>query len=412
MITKWVFQNWQRKLVALIGAVMVWLFVNHSIIETKVIPNVPIRVIKLPPEKTIMGLLPNGYLKKRISLTVSGTRDIIQELEPGDLEVVIDASMIDRDDWIVRIGKKNVKSLDPDIDLAHHLTYVSHNEFVIKLTRIITAKVPLIIVDPIGETPKGWEFLDIWPRKLTQTLSGPAEEIQRLKSKGLKLQFDLSKISEEDLEELQKEKSGPYRDEVSYPVPEKWKKVRIRFRNNALEDVNDPEVESLHIDFLKKDLLPINRDLPLRVFYPLEYSTIINPQTYPLTTSSKVEERNHLFVFTFPLYVKEVSRLFLDVIRDRIEISLVAAPRAERAVLEWSPEIITPSDLEDTYVAYMIANYSKERNGYSQLNLTQDMENMYRKRFHLYLERTALWVPPHQKFSLEAVLEDGAIKVK
>lgn len=402
--------NWQRKLVAVSTAIIIWLFVNHSIIATKTIPNVPIRIIKLPPDKTIVGLLPNGVLKKRMTLTLSGTRDVIEELEPGDLEVVIDASIIDRDDWIVTIGKKNIVSLNPSIDLIHHITHVSHNEFVLKLSRIVTARIPLTITKPVGEPPKGYEFLDVWPRQLTQTLSGPAEEIQKLKTKGLKLTFDLSKISKEDLDALRREQGGASQDEISFPVPDKWKKVLIRYRNNSFEELNDPEAENIRMDFLHRDFLPIDRKIPIRVFYPLEYSDKINPETYQLVSSSKVEKYNGINVFTFPLYIKDVSKLFLEVIRDNLEIVLVAAPKSQREVLEWSPEIIDPNELEDTFIAYTIAQHSKKSGGY--VPMSKAWEDMLRQRFRKYLNRVVLWVTPNQKLSLETVLEDHEVRVK
>ncbi len=410
MIKDFFTKNWQRKIVALITAIILWLFVNHSIIATKIVPNVPIRIIKLPIDKTVIGLLPNGILRKRVSLTISGTRDIIEELEPGDLEVVIDASTIDRDEWIVRIGKKNLTSLNPAIDLKHHVTNVTHNDFVLKMSRVVTAKVPLTILEPIGDIPKGYEFLDIWPKQLMQTLSGPAEEIQKLKNKGLVVTFDLSKITKQELDDLRLQKKGSHNDEVSFSVPDKWKKVLIRYRNNSYEEFNDPEAENLKIDFLYKNYLPIEKKIPIRVFYPLEYSKKINPNTFKLTTSSKVEEYNNITVFTFPLYLKNISHLFLEVIRDNLEIVLVAAPKSQREVLEWSSEVIDPGELEDTYIAYMIAEESKQSNGY--VPLSKQWEAMLRERFKRYLERVVLWVTPNQKLSLQTVLEDDEIKVK
>src|SRR5690242_20027239 len=92
--------NWQQKLVALATAVVLWFFVSYSIIETKIVPSVPIRVVNIPPDYTILGLLPNGILQKRITLSITGTKDIVEDLEPGDLEVVVDASMIDHSDWV------------------------------------------------------------------------------------------------------------------------------------------------------------------------------------------------------------------------------------------------------------------------------------------------------------------------
>jgi len=410
MMTGILTDNWQRKAVAVITAIILWIFVNHSIIETKTITNVPIRIIKLPTDKTIIGMMPNGILRKRVALTISGTRDVITELESGDLEVVIDASMIDRDEWIVKIGKKNLVSLNPAIDLTHHVTHVTHNEFVIKLSRIVTAKIPITIGEPTGEAPKGYEFLDVWPMQMMQTLSGPAEEIQKLKTKGLKLSFDLNKITAKELDALRKEKEVRYSDEVSFPVPEKWKKLMVRFRNNSMEELNDPEAEGLHLNFLHLGDLPIERDLPIRVFYPLEYSATINPETYQLVPSTKVLKKNGITVFTFPLYLKNVSRVFVDVIRDNLEIALVAAPKSRRDVLEWSPEVIDPHELEDTYVAYMIAEHAKEPD--ASIVVSKLWEKMLRKRFSLYMERVNLWVTPNQRLSLETVLEDNKIIVQ
>ena len=409
MISSWLLHNWQRKAIALVTAIIVWVFVNHSIIETKTIPNVPIRIINLAPDKTIIGLLPNGILKKRVSLTISGSRNVIADLEPGDLEVEIDASMIDHDEWIVRITKKNLISLNPALDFTHHITSVSHNEFVLKMTRIVTAKVPVYIKPPIGDAAKGYEFLDIWPIKLMQTVSGPAEEVQELVATGIELTFDLNKITREDIDNLRKVKNNTHDDVIGFPVPDQWKKVPIDFRNNAYEELNDPEAENLKIYFLLRQLLPIDRVLPIRVFYPLEYSEKMNPETFKLATGGKVEKRNGINIYTSPLFLRDVSRLFLEVVRDNIEICIIAAPKSKREVLEWSPEIIDPLELEDTFVAYMIANKSKEVGlGYG----SKQWEEMLRKRFRKYLERVTLWVTSNQKLSLETVVEENQIKVK
>lgn len=131
------FHQWQRKLMALVTALIIWVFVNYSITSSKTIPSVPIRVINLPPDKTIPGLLPNGFLSKRISLTLSGTRDIIDQVEPGDVEVILDISHLPSD-GIAQITKKNLISLNPNINLSKHVTSVSHPEFVIKLDPILT----------------------------------------------------------------------------------------------------------------------------------------------------------------------------------------------------------------------------------------------------------------------------------
>ncbi len=185
IITKLFIDNWPRKLLSILAALIIWLVVNQSITDTKIIRNVPIRIVNLPLDKTITGLLPNGILNKRITLTLSGTKDVIDELEPGDLEVLIDASSIDHAEWIVQITKKNLISLNPSIDLHNHITQVSNNEFVIKISRLITAKVPITINKPVGEPPQGYEYLDIWPQRLQQTITGPEGKSKKYGKMGL-----------------------------------------------------------------------------------------------------------------------------------------------------------------------------------------------------------------------------------
>src|ERR1700722_4318953 len=107
IIFKLLFNNWQRKCLAIIAAVIIWYFVNHSITAIKTIPHVPIRIVNLPQGKTVQGLLPNGILAKRVTLTLNGKKGVVDQLEPGDIEVHIDATN-NPDEWIVQVNKKNL----------------------------------------------------------------------------------------------------------------------------------------------------------------------------------------------------------------------------------------------------------------------------------------------------------------
>lgn len=403
--------NWQRKVLSIITALIIWLFVNHSITETKTIPNVPVRIINPPSDKTIVGLLPNGTLKKRMGLVLSGSKDIIDNLEPGDLEIVIDASMIDRDDWIVNISKKNLRSLISTIDLPHHITNVSYGDFVIKLTPVVTMQVPIVFLEPTGEAPEGYEFLGIWPERLNQSISGPAEEIQKLKNKGMKVSFDLSKIKKEVLDQIYAEQKSTGRDEIFFQVPSEWKKVQVNFRNNALEDMNDPDADHLRIEFLKKDVLPIDRPISTRVFYPLETLSVINPELYPLAPGGKISVDRGVFIFNFPVFMRNISRHFLDVIRGNLEIVLIARPKLENTLLNWATDVVNVSELEDIYVTYMVTNESMFGFGEAH-SYAKKREEILRDRFRMYLERVSLWVTPKEKLNIEATLENKKIIVK
>ena len=82
--------NWQRKIASLILAVIIWLIVNQSLVTSRTLSNIPVRIINIPAGKTIVDLQSNGTLTKRISLTVVGNKTLIDELTSNDLEVVID----------------------------------------------------------------------------------------------------------------------------------------------------------------------------------------------------------------------------------------------------------------------------------------------------------------------------------
>lgn len=398
--------NWQRKVVALIAALIIWLFVNQSITDTKTIPNVPIRITNLPADKTVLGLQPNGILSKRINLTLSGSKDVIDELEPGDLEVNLDASMANQDEWIVQINKKNLVSLNPNIDLAHHITAVNHTELVIKFSRLITAKIPINILPPVGEPPPGYEYLDLWPQRLTQTLSGPEEEIQKLKEKGFDLTFDLSDIRPEELANIKKPGDNSQEDEIRFLVPNKWKQVAIPFHNHTFVEINDPEAQYLRIYFLRKQILPLEKELPLAIFFPLQTSDTLNPETLKIAPGKHVKYQNNIPYLSIPLFVKDVSHLFLNIVRDNLQLTLIATPPKERENLEWSLEVISAQELEDTYLAYLV---SKLTMGKTTTAIPKKRELLIRKRFRDYVQRLTLYVNKEQPLDLESFVEENKI---
>lgn len=401
--------NWQRKIVAIISAIILWLFVNGSIIDTKTITNVPVKLVNLPQNMTVMGLQPNGFLSKRINLTLSGTKDVINELEPGDVEVVLDASTADlaeHNEWIVNIAKKNIFSNNPSVNLQQHITNVHHNQFIIKLSPLVMAKIPITILPPTGSPPEGYEYLDFWPRTLSQEISGPEEEMQRLKEKGLDLTFNLSNITKEELDKVESSPGNFHNDEIRFLVPSAWKQISIPFQNNIHEEINDPEAQNLKIYFLRKQTLPIEQEIPISVFYPLQTSETLNPETSKLIPGKYVQIKNEIPLFAIPLYVKDVSKLFLHIIRDNLQIAIIAAPPKEREFLEWSLQVINPNKLEDIYLAYSISFLNN-----SKTAIPKQREELIRKRFRKYLRRLILYINSDKKLNLESTLEDGNLVI-
>ncbi len=401
-------QDWKRKLIALLGAIAVWLFVNQTITATKTISNVPIRVINLPQDKTIQGLLPNGILSRRVTLTVTGTKDIVDTLEPSDLEVVIDASN-QPDEWILQVNKKNLLSLNPDVDLSRHIQSVTNNEFVVKMSRVINRPIPVTIQPPIGNAPEGYQFLDIWPQNLTQRVSGPAEQVEQLEDRGFQLTFDLGRITKAQLDSIKGSTQTFRDDEVSYVIPDSWKTVIVPFESDIPQVINDPRTLDLQITFLRKEFIPIPNELPIRVFYPVEFSKTMNPSTHPLKPSGLIQEVNNVQLLARELLAGGVSRLFVDVVRDSVEIVISAAPETEREFLQWSLEFINQRELEDTFVALLMTDHPT--NGSENFESARKRESRLRRRFREYVRDFTLYSSPTDRLSLEAKIEANSILV-
>lgn len=409
LIPRLIFYQWQRKLVALLIAAIIWFLVSHSITSSKTIPSVPIRVVNLPVDKTIQGLQPNGRLTKRMTLTLQGTKDVIEQLEPGDLEIVLDVSN-HPNEGVVQITKKNIVSLNPNINLTNHITSVSHPELILKLSSMITEKIPVTINPPIGEAAKGYEFLDIWPLTLTHTVSGPETQVLELKNRGLELTFNLDDISKEQLDAIRLDQKGEYHDEVSFYVPDQWKKVIIPFQSPIPEVLNDPEAKNLQVNFLYQEPLFIRTDIPIRIFYPLKYGETINPKAYPLIPNAFVQIQNDISALKVPLFAHYVSKLFLDIVKDNMEIDLVAAPPTEQEKLEWSIVFIDSHHLEDAYVAYLLSAL-QDPDYIPSPSITQDKERHFRQRFRAYMQKFALFLPKGQKLAIEGSLQDSQITI-
>lgn len=402
----WFFHNWQRKLLAIFGAIAIWLLVDQSITSQKTVSNVPVRLVNLPSDRTVEGLLPNGILAKRVTLTLFGTKDLVDSLESSDLEVVVDAANLP-DESLVQVSKKNLVSLNPDIDLSRHVTSLSSSEFVVKLSKLITAKIPVTMGAPIGEAPDSYQFLDIWPQVLYHTLTGPEEQVRRLQDRGLQLVFDLSQITKAELDALPASQEAYRGDEVAFRVPDGWKKVYIPISGEISELINDPLASDLSITFLRKEFIPLSIPLPVRVFYPVNHSATINPNTYPLGRAGWISERNGIVLTTLPLMVTGVSHLFLDVVKNNIEIAIVAVPKSERETLQWGIEFVNLRDLEETFVNILMTEKTKE--GVVDL---KKKDARLRRHFREYVQTMRLLKTPDQRFLLECHLGDNVVTAR
>lgn len=399
--------HWQRKLVAFLTAIVIWFFVNQSITDTKTIPNVPIRIVNLPEDKVIPGMQPNGIIGKRIPLKLQGSKNVVDMLEPGDLEVLLDVSTVQQNDWVVQLSKKNLVSLNPAIDLSRHISEVTHPEFVLKFSQLMTGKIPVTVLPPKGDPPPGYEYLDFWPQTLTHTVTGPKEQVQELMTKGAPLEIDLGMISKADLDKIQSTRENFHDDEVSFYIPLHWRKILLPFKGGNFDELSEVEAQKLHIDFLRLEYLPLNQPISIRAFYPLDTMDTMNPKTAPLMAQGKINEKNGLFFLSIPLYLYGVSDQFLEIIKDNLEITLIMENSKERNAFNWSLEVIDAHVLEDRYVNKLISHSTSiPFKGHSKKR-----ESHLRERFRKFLRKLTLYTAPDKKLQIDVRLTKEGISV-
>lgn len=398
--------NWPRKVLSILLAITVWFLVNKSLSTTKTILNVPVKIENIPPGKTVEGIQSNGLMNRRVNLILTGNKQLLEDLNANDLEVVFDASG-HKGEWIASIQRKNLRSNNPDINVSQGISRVSQQNFIIKLTNLVTEKIQVIISKPIGEPPRGYQFVDVWPYQLYVTVSGPEDIVKKLKNRGLKLTFNLNDIPRKSLDTLRATSTEKHSDVVSYFVQDSWKQISLPLLSPTPIEINDPQARFLRIDFLRYEMLKLDSPVPISLYFPPSTSGSINPSKVHLTPNSLVENRNGVKVFTDPLYVKGVSELFVDVIKDMVEIALIVKPNAQ-GCLEWSTQVINARALEDRYVRSIKSDVSDE--DIRELE-PQAREEYLRNRFRSYINRFQLYKSADEPFEICPRLSGHSITI-
>ncbi len=387
--------HWPRKLASFVMALIIWISINHSMVISKTLYHVPVRILHLPDDQSVEGMQLDGTLNKRLMLNVVGNKSSIEDLTGKEVEVVIDAAGKPQE-WVATVNEKNLLSLNSRLDLSKAITRVEPVELIVKKSKRVTEKIPILLTPPIGESPKGYQFLDVWPYHLFLTVTGPEDSIKQLKARGLKLTFNLSDISKEELDALTAERE----DEVSFFVPAAWKKINLPFLSDVPIEIDDPQARFLRMDFSKEELLPIDFSIPVTIFFPPKNSPTLNPDTYSLLNNEFITKKNGIKTVAVPLYAHGVSRLFLESVKDMMQMVIVAAPESERNQLLWSVQFIYPHALEDRYVARALAE--------SPEGIREDY---LRNRFRNYMHRFRLYTAQKKKLSLQIELQANSISV-
>lgn len=401
---KYFVNNWKRKIFSILLASIIWTMVNQSLTSTRTFYNVPIRVLNLPADKTIKGIQTNGRIPKKISLTLVGNKEMLELLQPSDLEVVIEASG-SGEELQPTITKKNLLSLNPEIDINSSVSKVLHSNFTLPLSKLVTEKIKIQVTTPFGEAPRGYQFLDVWPYNLETTISGPEEVLKKIQGKEVRLTFNLTDISKKQLDALSKENDSDH-TVISFPVPESWKLIHLPQVSDIPLMINDTNAHNLRIDFIKKELIALDRNLPIQFFYDTKNLPEINPINTYVLTNTLIKQKNGVYFLDTPLFAKGTDRLFIDLVKDRMLIVVMITTQGKESHLHWNVEFLNPQGLEDDYVKLFKQEIQDEDPRFIQNTRN---EAYLRNRFRSYMNRFRLFLPDGNKLVLNFELSGKTI---
>ncbi|MEM7174455.1 MAG: CdaR family protein [Chlamydiota bacterium] len=391
-------QNWPRKCLSVALAISIWFLVNHSLTDKRIIYNVPIKVENVPPGKVVE----SGNSRLTVDLTLTGKKNILKDLNDRNIVVVFNATG-QKDEWIATIRKENIRTTNPHLSISQAIRQVSRQTILIKLVNQVTEDIPIIITPPIGKAPEGYEFVDIWPQKLYVTVTGSEERLALLKSAKVKLTFNLNKIDKQELDHSQSITTQKGEDAVSFLVPNQWKRVAIAQISPQFIPINDPAAKNLRIDFIRKETLKVNFPIPINLYFPPTARATHTAENTTLAASSWIKTLNGMPILNTTLYAKGVSPLFLEIVKNMLEIVVIIPPNWKKnTCLTWGLQLINRTELENRYVQALLSPDGGHK---------EHQETYLRNLFRNYSHRLQLFLSENEKFNLCPQLSGDSVVI-
>jgi len=387
--------NWPRKLSALLISAFIWITINQQMMMTRRFVNVPIRIKGLHPERTIQGLSLSGMLEGQpVELVITGRRFGLKNLSAADLEIAIDASG-QTGLWQPTIRPSNIYDASTKMSLKGVITKVAAKPFTLQVVPIVKRSVPIYVTPPRGESPIGYNFMNIWPQSCCITIRGSQREIEFLEERGIPLQLDLSRISKAELDALSQES-----DIIRYEVPDSWKKVQLPLPPYNELALTDKNASHIYINFLKNELIPLGNELPITLFIP-ESNSSLSPETIKIRQSDIIKSNKGQYFLSIPIYIGGVSPLFASLVRDHMQIVCYFDGEKGQPIVRWAPDVIASNKLRHRYVEHIALR--------DKLKVTPALREKLEQEFMGFLTRMQLYVGPKQQLNLQVALEDKTL---
>lgn len=125
-------QNWQRKVISLILAVIIWFLVNNSLISERTYSNIPVRIRNIPKGMIIPNINSEGFLKEKVNLKIVGYKKVLDQLSQEDIQVLLNAESKERE-WAATIRKNEVVFMNKFINPYPFIRTVDHEPFVVPM---------------------------------------------------------------------------------------------------------------------------------------------------------------------------------------------------------------------------------------------------------------------------------------
>jgi transcription initiation factor IIF auxiliary subunit len=109
------------------------------------------------------------------------------------------------------------------------------------------------------------------------------------------------------------------------------------------------------------------------------------------------------------LYAKGVSRLFVELVQDMLQISVLVIPKTEKNRLDWTIQFQNARVLEDRYVSILMSEDTVRDQDATSL---KRREEYYRNRFRKYMNRFQLYRTNRDKFDLNISIKERHIVVE
>ncbi|ETR79982.1 hypothetical protein X556_0697, partial [Chlamydia pneumoniae B21] len=155
------------------------------------------------------------------------------------------------------------------------------------------------------------------------------------------------------------------------------------------------------------ECIPLNLNLPVFLFFPVTFIQTMNPLEYSLDPVPPIILNHGIHQINIPLYVKDVSRQFLDVVKNNMALTIVMPSPQDPSSINWAIEFLDEKTLENTFLQTIIA---QEHGILHDIALID--EAGIRHRFREYLRKLALFTADGEPLNLIAEIKNNKVVIQ